>query len=88
MKNIITELAFQNDVDVIGFAPKERFDALPPEVNPFSIFPEGKTVIMTVCRRSEAIRLRKKVYEVDPGAFVIITKTSEIMGKGFRDNTN
>ena len=49
---------------------------------------EGKTVIMTVCRRSEAIRLRKKVYEIDPGAFVIITKTSEIMGKGFRDNTN
>ena len=49
---------------------------------------EGKTVIMTVCRRSEAIRLRKKVYEIDPGAFMIITKTSEIMGKGFRDNTN
>ena len=49
---------------------------------------EGKTVIMTVCRRSEAIRLRKKVYEIDPDAFMIITKTSEIMGKGFRDNTN
>ncbi len=49
---------------------------------------ENKTVLMTVCRRSEAIRLRKKVYEIDPGAFMIITKTSEIMGKGFRDNTN
>ena len=49
---------------------------------------ESKTVLMTVCRRSEAIRLRKKVYEIDPGAFMIITKTSEIMGKGFRDNTN
>lgn len=49
---------------------------------------ENKTVLMTVCRRSEAIRLRKKVYEIDPSAFVIITKTSEIMGKGFRDNTN
>ena len=49
---------------------------------------EGKTVIMTVCRRSEAIRLRKKVNEIDPEAFMIITKTSEIMGKGFRDNTN
>ncbi len=49
---------------------------------------EDKTVIMTVCRRSEAIRLRKKVYELDPDAFMIITKTSEIMGKGFRDNTN
>ena len=49
---------------------------------------ENKTVLMTVCRRSEAIRLRKKVYEIDPGAFMIITKTREIMGKGFRDNTN
>lgn len=49
---------------------------------------EGRTVIMTVCRRSEAIRLRKKVKEIDPHSFIIITKTSEIMGKGFRDNTN
>lgn len=49
---------------------------------------ENKTVLMTVCHRSEAIRLRKRVYEIDPGAFMIITKTSEIMGKGFRDNTN
>lgn len=49
---------------------------------------ENKTVIITVCRRSEAIKLRKKVYEIDPHAFMIITKTSEIMGKGFRDNTN
>ena len=49
---------------------------------------ENKSVLMTVCKRSEAIKLRKKVYEIDPGAFMIITKTSEIMGKGFRDNTN
>ena len=49
---------------------------------------ENKSVLMTVCKRSEAIKLRKKVYEIDPGAFVVITKTSEIMGKGFRDNTN
>lgn len=49
---------------------------------------ENKTVLMTVCRRSEAIKLRKKVYSIDPNAFMIITKTSEIMGKGFRDNTN
>ncbi len=49
---------------------------------------EGRTIVMTVCRRSEAIRLRKKVTEIDPHAFIIITKTSEILGKGFRDNTN
>ena len=49
---------------------------------------EDKTVIITVCRRSEAIRLRRRVLAIDPQAFIIITKTSEIMGKGFRDNTN
>ena len=47
-----------------------------------------KTVIVTVCRRSEAIKLRRRVLAIDPAAFIIITKTSEIMGKGFRDNVN
>lgn len=49
---------------------------------------EERTVIITVCKRSEAIRLRKRIKEIDPHSFIIITKTSEIMGKGFRDNTN
>ncbi len=47
-----------------------------------------KTVIVTVCRRSEAIKLRRRVLAIDSEAFIIITKTSEIMGKGFRDNVN
>lgn len=46
---------------------------------------EDKQVIITVCKRSEAIKLRLKVKQIDPHAFIIITKTSEIMGKGFRD---
>jgi len=46
---------------------------------------KDKTVILTVCRRSEALRLRKKVKEIDEQSFMVITKTSEIMGKGFRD---
>ena len=49
---------------------------------------DERTVIMTVCKRSEAIKIRQFVYEVDPHAFIIINKTSEIMGKGFRDNIN
>ncbi len=48
---------------------------------------EDKEVILTVCRRSEAINLRRAINEIDPHAFIVITKTSEIMGKGFRDNT-
>jgi uncharacterized membrane-anchored protein YitT (DUF2179 family) len=49
---------------------------------------QDKEVIMTVCRRNEAIGLRREVKTIDPSAFIIITKTSEIMGKGFRDNVN
>ena len=45
---------------------------------------DEKKVIITVCKRSEALRLRRRVKEIDPQAFIIITKTSEIMGKGFR----
>ena len=44
---------------------------------------EDREIIMTVCKRSEAIRLRRKVKAMDPDAFIIITKTSEIFGKGF-----
>lgn len=47
--------AEKNTIDLLGFAPKSRFEALPPEKNPFSIFPEGETVIMLgkrICRGS------------------------------------
>ncbi len=45
---------------------------------------EKKTMIHTVCKRIEAIKLRRKIYEIDPHAFTIITSTSEIVGRGFR----
>ena len=51
--NAINETVKREGIDLIGYAPKERFDALPPERNPFSIFPEGKTVILIgkrICR--------------------------------------
>ncbi|MGN1104850.1 MAG: YitT family protein [Candidatus Coproplasma sp.] len=43
-----------------------------------------KTVIITVCKRGEAVRLKAKVKELDPHAFTIITDANEILGKGFR----
>ena len=45
---------------------------------------EGRTVMMTVVNRHEAILLRKYVKTVYPKAFVLIMNTSEIVGKGFR----
>ena len=46
---------------------------------------EDKYIIVTVCKRSEAFKLRARVKQIDPSSFIIITKTSEIAGKGFRD---
>ena len=43
-----------------------------------------KAMIHTVCKRIEAIKLRSKIKEIDPSAFVIITTSSEIVGRGFR----
>jgi uncharacterized membrane-anchored protein YitT (DUF2179 family) len=45
---------------------------------------EEKTVLLTACRRSEAVRLRQYCKKVDPKSFMFITNTSEIIGKGFR----
>lgn len=44
----------------------------------------NKKIILTVMRRSEAIELRDYVKKIDPGAFIMITNSSEIIGKGFR----
>lgn len=45
---------------------------------------EEKTMIHTVCKRAEAIILQHRIKEIDPHAFIIITTSSEIIGRGFR----
>ena len=45
---------------------------------------DNKTVLHTVCKRIEAVHLQKEVRKIDPGAFMIITTSSEIIGRGFR----
>lgn len=43
----------------------------------------SKTMIITVLNRSQAMALRRHVHIVDPHAFMIITASTEIVGKGF-----
>ena len=45
---------------------------------------EGRSVLLTVMNRREAILLRRQVKRIDPHAFVLIMNTGEIVGKGFR----
>ncbi len=42
-----------------------------------------KYVIMTVMRRRQAVQLRNFIKGVEPTAFILISSTSEIIGKGF-----
>lgn len=44
-----------------------------------------KYMIHTVCKRMEAIKLRDRIKKIDPHAFIIITTSSEIIGRGFRN---
>lgn len=48
---------------------------------------EGKTVLLTVVSRHEAVLLRNFIRRQDPAAFLIITSSTEIIGKGFRGVT-
>lgn len=45
---------------------------------------EGRSVLLTVMNRREAILLRREVKRIDPHAFILIMNTGEIVGKGFR----
>ncbi len=43
-----------------------------------------RKVILTVVNRGQAVQLRRFIKETEPEAFVLITNTSEIIGRGFR----
>ena len=43
-----------------------------------------KNIVLVVLKRSQAVRLRRYIKEIEPTAFMMITNSSEIIGKGFR----
>ena len=43
-----------------------------------------KKIILTVMSRVEAIKLQRYIKQSEPDAFILITNTSEIIGRGFR----
>ncbi|BCJ97998.1 YitT family protein [Anaerocolumna chitinilytica] len=45
---------------------------------------QEKKIIFTVMNRSQAVLLRRFIKETEPDAFILITNTSEIIGRGFR----
>lgn len=45
-----------------------------------------KKIIMTTMKRGQAVRLRNFIRRTEPSAFILITNSSEIIGKGFLTN--
>ena len=45
---------------------------------------QNKKIILTVMNRSQAVQLRQFIRREEPGAFILITNTTEIIGNGFR----
>ncbi|WP_253944691.1 YitT family protein [Paenibacillus sp. NEAU-GSW1] len=45
---------------------------------------EGRRVLMVVVGQTEVAKLKQLVRAVDPGAFVIISDTAEVVGQGFK----
>ena len=41
---------------------------------------------MTTMRRGQAMHLRNYIRQIEPTAFILITSSSEIIGKGFLTN--
>lgn len=45
---------------------------------------QEKTVILTILKRQQAVELKNFIRKTQPSAFIAITNSSEIIGKGFR----
>lgn len=46
---------------------------------------DKKYIVFTVLKRYQAVQLRQYIKQVEPGAFILISSTSEIIGKGFHN---
>lgn len=44
---------------------------------------DSKDVLMCACSNKEAYAIRRAVFEIDEGAFVMVTETSSVYGEGF-----
>ena len=45
-------------------------------------------VLLCACSKSESYKVRSAAHQIDPGAFVMLTETSQVFGEGFIDPTD
>lgn len=46
---------------------------------------DERDVILCACSKSQTYTITNAAHEVDPGAFVMVTETSEVFGEGFKE---
>lgn len=91
--SIIESINLNKYFTIITKYPKEICDYITKNIHRSATVMDGKgafsgedrKIILTVMSRSQAVQLRTHIKEVDPEAFILITNTSEIIGRGFRD---
>ncbi len=91
LDSIIEGLGRTKYITVITCMPDEIGKYIIEEVNhSYTVYEakggysgEPKKVILTICKRNEAWKLKTKIKQIDPSAFIIISNANEIMGKGF-----
>ena len=89
--SFIESLNLSKYFNVFCSKPDEICDFIVHELNRSATVSEGhgafsgsqKYIIFTVLSRHQAVMLRNFIREADPSAFILISNTSEIIGKGF-----
>lgn len=89
--NFIESLNRSKYFHVVCSEPKEICKFIEKELGrgatlvnaPLAFTGNNKYIILTVLSPSQAVKLRNFIKENSPGAFLLISNTSEIIGKGF-----
>lgn len=71
-------------IPIVGFIHQELGRSATVQHAEGTYLHKDKTVILVVTKRRQAVLLRNFVRQQEPGAFMMITNSSEIIGKGFR----
>ena len=88
LENIKVHKAFQiitsNPDEIVRFITMELKRGATKIAGEGAYTHEDKSVILTVVNRAQAVKLRQFARKVDSHCFILITNTTEIIGKGFR----
>lgn len=90
--NMIESMNLHKYFTIICENPKPISDFILKDLNRSATIMDGKgaftekdkKVIVTVMNRAQAVQLRQFIRNTEPTAFILITNTSEIIGRGFR----